>query len=422
MKRKRERNSFKEFDWVTVHYTDRNSNSVDKIYGASRWTRHWEYMDDTIGSNQSDFNPCYHYKFIQPGKPVDSFAVEVDPGVYEFYSTNVGGIQANDILGALRSYDFGIDDWLEDFGANAEDHFLTPVQDKNSLLNFIIELIELCEGNLKVAKVLSKKLETAVETFWRIFKKTGNYWVAWNFAWKPTINDVHSFFTTLQRAEKRVKWLRAVNHKNIKVHYREKPRPFSGVLSLDCTWFDRVPGGDPAVLPKPANLSAELTFDCEIGLSAWAWVRFDIPDQFLFSFEDAIGMTALMMQGVYNPAKIAWEAVPFSWLVEWFTNKRAELLKEKASLAQLIFPNSTILGTGYTIHLMKCTGESTVLSDGPTGIIRYGVGSYFLDLFDRRPGLPTGDPGFRFQALSAWQTSILACIGVNKKHTGKRRR
>lgn len=414
MKRHRERGNTEDFGNVTVHYTDHLGNQTDYVYGVEQWTHHFESFDDNTEGMKSDFNPGYHVKFIQPGKPVDNLTVEVSPGSYEHYLFSKGGIQvAPDILGVLRKHDFGIEDWIDDFSASAEDHFLTAVQDKNSLINFIIELIEVCEGNLKVAKTIGRKIETAIETFWRLFRKTGSYWVAWNFAWKPTINDIHSFFTTLQRAEKRVKWLREHNHRPTKVHYRQGPRDFSGVISTDSSWVHHVPGGTPFTISQPPGMTCETTFDCKITLSAWAWVRYDIEDVYLFSLEDAIGMTALIMQGVYNPAKIVWEAIPWSWLVEWFTNQRAQLIKEKLSLAKLVFPDSTILGTGWTLHLQKCTGSTTLLIDGPSGTTRNDIGSYFLDIYDRRPGLPTGDPAFRFDALSAWQTSILAAIGSN---------
>jgi hypothetical protein len=414
MKRHRERGKTEDFGNVVVHYTDQFGVQTDYVYGVENWIHHLETFDDVVDGKKSDFNPGYHVHFIQPGKPIDDVTIEVSPGAYVHYLFSNGGTQAVDILGVLRKHDFGIEDWIDDFGANAEDHFLTAVQDKNSLINFIIELIEVCEGNLKVAKTISRKIETALETFWRIFKKTGSYWVAWNFAWKPTINDIHSFFTTLQRAEKRVKWLREHNHRPVKVHYREGPRDFSGVISTDATWVHRVPGGTPHDIPIPPQLHSEISYECKISLSAWAWVRYDIEDVYLFSLDDAIGMCALIMQGVYNPAKIVWEAIPWSWLVEWFTNKRAELIKEKLSLAKLIFPDSTILGTGWTLHLQKCVGSSTLLVDNASGgTARYDIGSYFLDLYDRRPGLPTGSPAFRFDALSAWQTSILAAIGSN---------
>jgi hypothetical protein len=372
-------------------------------------------MADTIGQQESDFNPCYHFHWIQPGKPVDQIAVEVSSNVYEFYQCSTGGFQADNILGALQIQDFGISNDIEDFGARAEDHFLTAIQDKNSILNFIIEMIEVCEGNLKIVKTLSKKVETAIETFWRIFRKTGNYWVAWNFAWKPTISDIMSWLTTMRRAEKRIKWLIAHNHKPVKVHYRQRDIEVNGVIPVPATWIYHIPGGDPAIWPQPPGMSAEFTYEGAVGLSAWAWVRFDIPDAMLFSLDEAIGMAALIMQGVYNPAKIIWEAIPFSWLIEWFTNARAELIKEKLSFAKFIFPDSTILEVGWTIHLKKVQGSSSLVFVGPSGTRRYSVGSYFLDIFDRRPGLPTGDPAFRFQFLSIWQSSILAAIGANHK-------
>lgn len=403
-----------------VTYTDRNGTPTTKILGCPTYRPHWEYMSDNIKKWQSDFNPCYHYKLINAGKPCSSLAVEVDPGVYEYYSSDDGGIMTADILEACRNVDLGISAWLDDFGANALNHFTHAVMpDNTSLLNFIIELIELIEGNVGILKKLEAKWLKAVEIFNRMLARGDSYWLAFNFALKPTIGDLQNMLTVIERASKRIKWLADYNHKVIRLHYRESPRTFSGVLDTDVQWYFRVAGGDPLNFPIPPGLHGQITYNTDLVLSAWADVRFNIPDWLLADWE-AVGIAVLQMMGVYNPAKVVWEATPFTWLGEWFLNQRARLEKEKLSLAP--YPPPEILGMGHTLHYKKWFGESKLLVDGPSGTLETVLGPYSLDLYDRRPGLPTGDPAVRPPVLNEWQTSIIAALASTRGRSHFRRR
>lgn len=419
MGRRRHRQRLREDDFgsIVVQYTDINGITDPKTYGCLPFIVHNEEMDDCIGFKKSDFNPCFHDKYINTGKPIDNLTVEINPGQFEHYTCNKGGVHIQDVLGVIRNIDFGIEDWLDDFGASAEDHFRTAVQDQNSLINLILETLQVLKGNLRIARRLSLKMEKALDTFWRMFRKTGDHWLAWNFAIRPTIRDVYSLLTSMQTAQKRLKFLREWNHRDIKVHYREYPRYFVGSVEPQAAWFSHVPGGDP-LIPPPLGLRAELTYDCEIALSAWAWIRFDIPDYLLDDWTCAMGMILLTQQGVYNPVKILWEAVPFTWLIEWMAGKELQLKKELASLSP--FPDATILGTGHSLSIKRMTGSINVLIDGPSGTSSHLVGDYFYKRFDRRPGLPSGDPAFRPIIPNAWQTSILVALGA--KPGVKRRR
>lgn len=407
--RHREKGREETYEPFIMHYTDSGGIDHPKLYGCDPFLVHKEEMWDMIRAKENDFNPCYHDHYINTGKPVSSFAVEVAPAVYEFYScSSQGGIHTEDPLGALRNMDLGIAEWFEDFSANAKEHFEATVPNKSLLLNLLLETIELLEGNLKVAKKVSDHVSKALAIFWKMFHRTGNYWLAWNFAIKPTISDIYNLLTGLQQANKRLKFLRERNRRKTKIHYREDTRTFSGTIPLEVAWFRHVPGGDP-LIPLPPSISAELSYEVEIQLSAWAWTFFDLPDWLLDDYTSAIGMIFLTQQGVYNPVKVLWEAVPFSWLIEWLANRKAQLEKEKLSLTP--FPRAQILEAGTTVHLKKMFGNIRILIDGPSGTNEYPVGDFFYSRFDRRPGLTDVDPALRLSVPTAWQISILAALG-----------
>lgn len=413
-KRHRDRHVQEDLEHTAVHYVDSGGTPSDFIYGSAPFVRLNERMEDTVGYWQNEYNPCYHEKFINLAKPLDSFSVEVSPGIYEHYTFSGGGVQVQDLLGVLSDLDFGIGTWLDDFSAESEDYFKTAVQDDASIINFIIEMIELCEGNVKIVAKTSKKLETGLDIFFRMLRKGSNYWVAWNFAIKPTIRDIHSMVTALETAAKRLKFLRQWNHRPIKLHYRNPGREFNNTLvGLQPSWLHHVPGGTPAVIPIPSAITCELEYTCTITLTSWAEVRFDIPDYLLDDWQLGIGMIMLTQQGVYNPLKIVWEAIPFSWLIDWFTTKRVQLLKELANLAP--FPPAQILGIGHTVHVKDMFCESFLKVTGPSGNQRIAIGTTYFDRYDRRPGLPSGNPLERPPVPDVRQLSILAAIGYGNR-------
>jgi hypothetical protein len=409
--RNREREDKQPFEFQLVGYTDVNGVHSSYIYGLETWIRKSEKMQDTVGFMKCDYNPCYHEKFHTAAEPLHELAIEKFSGVYEYYTFEGGGLMVHNLLEVLINHDFGIGDQLDDFGVTALDHFVTTVQDENSLLNFLYECKDLCELNLKEVTKVSLKLRGAIDTFFRMIRKGAGYWVAWNFAIRPTISDIHSMLTAVEKANKRLKWLREWNHRPVKVKYRENPGKISGTIAVDPSWLHPVPGGTPFVLPQPVELGAELKYECELKLSAWAEIQFDIPDYLLDDWHLAVGMIILTQQGIYNPLKVVWEAIPFSWLIDWLTNKRVQLLKELANLSP--FPPARVLQVGHTVHFKQMVGTTYIVVNEFSGIRKVEIGVFDFDRFDRRPGLPTGDSLVRPPVLDLRQASILAGIAVN---------
>lgn len=384
--------------------------SIEVIYDMP--SSKMEYMYDFVGNESSDFNPCYHDKVLSAVKPVEGFVTGSAETGYMQYSFSVGALVPYPQPGVHRTFSLPIEDWLEDFSVSAEDHFKTAVQDDTLILNFILELIQLCEGNISILKKLQRTVSDMIKNFRRLYEQTGNYWLAWNFAIKPSIGDILSALNVLKRAEKRLKFLRARNHLNTKVKYREGPRVYEDVTDVcSANWPTPVPHDPPYSYTLPPDAHFEIHYDeVEVVLSSWAWVRWDIDSAYLDDWVTATGMVSMIMLGLYNPLKIIWEAIPFSWLIDWFTNKRTQLLLEQGNLGKLMFPDAEILGTGHTVSL-KATGTYTFKPD-LFGTNDIDAGAFQYERYDRRPGLPNpGEYGLRLGMLNAWQTSILGAIG-----------
>lgn len=369
----------------------------------------YESITDVVGNLQGDYNPCDHFKLLSRLTPVENFTVG-DAPFHSTYSFVGGGLNGSLLAQACLDLELLPDQYLDDFSASAEDHFRTTVQDTNSIINLLLELIGVCSLNLKSIKSLSERYLKAIKIYQGMIRKGLSHWVAWNFALKPLIRDIVSLIELNKRAQKRIKWLKKWNGRPVKVRYRQSPvavsSDFVGFSSPWVQWNgDDVL--DPIMPPAPQDHQFEFKYSGEVVVTSWAHIIFHIPDWVLDDWVSCMGMCMLTMQGVYNPAKIAWEAIPFSWLIEWFTSKRAQLVKELASLSP--FPPAEILSVGHSVRV-KLTGETrwiqgenTVIETGPFQFTRY----------TRQPGLPTGESSFGVGDLSLTQLSILLGIAAN---------
>lgn len=394
-------------DPIVYHTTNRQTYNV------------WRYMVDTHGYLQDDFNPCYHERYAGVHKFPKSVQATASDGVHSWTTTY--SRQLMDPVISCRTINLPLGTWIDDFGARAENHFITLVKTEYSLINFIIEMIELLEGNVSILKKAKEAIENAISRFRKIFAETGNYWLSWNFAIKPTIKDIQAMFDQYRKALKRLKWLRERNHKDTKVKYREGPREFEG----KCL-FDMRPDSSDSVyyIPPPQYIGspphevlvnwpdalrlveyAEVDYLARVRLSSWAWIRFDIPEMYLEGLP-GLGIVMSAMQGLYNPLAIGWEAVPFSWLIDWFrteAHKLRELIKSDlnplghATIKAVGWTSDvTIFGTYSYLSGYEC--EPTDPYYPPPSIDtwpRTEAGGFRYKLYNRKPGLPETDSLFR---------------------------
>lgn len=372
-----------------------------------------ELMVDTTGFLQCDFNPCFHEKLeVKKFTPLTQFDRTFPDMSHESTQFHGGtGVFLVGLPEALRSLGSGLTDWIDDFGARAEHHHKTAVKDTNSLANFIIELIEMCTGNIDRLRDLIKNYWKAAEKFRKHYTETGDYWLAWNFAWKPFMNDLKSFLSIYSRAEKRLKWLCKRNRLPTKVKYREK-QSFTRTVSCDVYRPGRTPGQTDLPDTLPYSITGTLECVYTVTLASHAWVRFDIPDWACQMFWLGKRYVGAIMLGFGNPLKIAWEATPFSWLLDWFVNQRDKLQVELASISP--FPDAEILGSGWSMHV-KCewTGDLSITCPEAFGTMvpdghEAARGTY--ECYVRQPGYPPAD-GSTFRVPLEWyNVSILAAL------------
>lgn len=366
-------------------------------------------------------NPCFHekYRLVEKDPPAvydgSEAVVAFDNGRFQVLS--LARALASSVISAAE---------IDDFSAKAEQSFIAPLPEGMSIVNQIIEIIGLLEFNIKSWKKMIKRWKDAVGSFfWKLRQlaesgKTGpgNMWVAWRFAIRPTIRDFNSLIHSLQNAVKALKWLQKVNHRLVRRHYFTiKNGAAVGQEAAEDFTFGKVHGewgqiGPPPtydIVPPMAGepIHGELVLritDSIVRLTACADVVFDIFDKAVNPNDwAAIGMAWNSMQWLYNPWAITWEAVPFSWAIDWCLSEKAKLERWK-QFHETGDPYSLgSIKTACWSFKMKLWCELVYRpADGPEQL----VASVLYDVYSRELGLPDMGSSWLRTPLDWYKLSI----------------
>lgn len=375
---------------------------------------------DIVGNMQSDFNPCHRIRLkYRKIREVNEFSVG-DGASDSTYTFSLCEFPQCNVLGSLDNgfSSLEMSSFLDEFAHQAKAHFETTIDVEASLLNIIAELIGLLTNGTGKLLSLSRRIRTALDAFFELYNKTGDFWLAWNFCIKPTIGDIKGVFKAITTVLKRFKWLKERNHRDTKVKYRRDAKEFrfTNFVGTHDSWV--IPGQLTGA-PMPAGVRYELDFTVSVKPTSWAWVRYDIPD---WVFDDTFGPGILWsyMMNLYNPLDVAWEAVPFSWLIDWFRTTKSKLEQRMLDIGPIPIP--ALLGEGHSLKMQIsgevyfCTWEHPPIDgEEPEYPNRMKTGFFFADLYTRKVGLPFGES---LTPIGSWyQMSIIASL-----FGGKRRR
>jgi hypothetical protein len=302
---------------------------------------------------------------------------------------------------------------------------------QTSLANFIIELIQACEGNVRGIKRFSDLYHRCIEAWQKAYvrylkqgkKSAAASWLAWNFAVKPFLKDFKNILCSISETTKKLKWLQNHNHKVIFLDYNRDD--LGSLVNFDPdVWSDgqiiaSVFKADPK--ESAANGTHAMCVkvrSVKISYHARSKIFLDIPDRYL---EGMSGMQTLWgaMLGLENPVGIVWEAIPFSWLIDYFLSYRARLFQQLYDYNPYD-AGVEVLGYGHSFK---------VEWDGTVALRRYygGVwtttqefGGFQYSSYGRRAGLPFPEQTSLFRVPGDWyKLSILAALGVQlarRKH------
>jgi hypothetical protein len=311
---------------------------------------------------------------------------------------------------------------LDELALRSEEKLSSVVDNEVSIANFIIELIQLCTGNIRGIKRYQSVYERMVKAYVAAYKRfikqghkeTAARWLAWNFAIKPAIKDLKSILCSISQAYKKLKWLQDHNNSIVYLDYHRKD--LTDLVDWDPNeWLTGIGVTDILDHTHPlathnGQYKQQVRFtDLKIEYHARSKIFLQIPNQYL---EGAYGMSVLWasMQGLYNPVGIVWEALPFSWLIDYFLSYRARLW-------QRIYDYNPynegveVLGYGHSF-VVKASGDAR-LQNVTRDVMHYNYGGFKYAIKVRRAGLPFPEETTLFRLPDSWyQASILGAIGI----------
>lgn len=370
------------------------------------WTRRtmYEVISDTKGLLQNWQNDVSHSKYweleaLQP--PTNLFNANCQIALSQAQLPNVESMLAS-VIPVPSS------DVVGELARASTRHFVNAVDPRVLLLNFILELMTACKGGIGLVDKLGGILKKIKARYARELKRlllkgileADAHFLAWSFAIKPFMRDVEAIICSIEAAERRVKWLTKNAGKPVRVHYQRVIADFDPIDY-------QVEGGVPGHYYGPWNPSCPpwvggcaspergetngnylLSADkLEWLYSAQATVIYTLPPC-RFIDGSGIGLVWASMMGLDRWGSAIWEAIPFSFVIDWFTDvgkQAASWLDDKTKN----FPDGQILEVG---HSFKLSSEWTLTyvdndSECPRNEIlgRVGYKSY-----TRKRGLPEG--------------------------------
>lgn len=191
-------------------------------------------------------------------------------------------------------------------------------------------------------------------------KRLANHWLEYQYGWKPLLQDAFGAAELLAK------------------HVANEP----------CLGFARATGKHKLVklhsMGPGVNFNGYTAWDCKVSLS----VRYSLENE---------GVAALSQTGILNPALLAWELLPFSFVVDWFIPVGNYLQSLQAFDGFSIHSGSeSVVAKGHT--LKGFTSTSGGAGPGQTLSVTGGSCSVQEDLFTRVPissWPPAIPPSFR---------------------------
>jgi hypothetical protein len=278
------------------------------------------------------------------------------------------------------------------FGASAYSR-MKPTAPSFQTLNAVYELREI-PGMLK-------------QRFTKDLLGVPNYWLALQFGWRPLLNDIINFVITQRTAQKRLAQLMRDNGKPVRrrtVLYDYTDSSTSSETSYGATY--------PIMVTQAYRSIPTMTTKVSYLQRAWASARFRywLPD----GPRDVNWTNAMLARiyGLYPTPSVVYNAIPWTWLVDWFSNVGDVIDNLDGGVANRLAADYFYVMT-HTEALVERITTAQMWS--PSGGHVDFTCQFRRAFGAKRRGV--GDPfGFATNAgsLSSMQLSIMGALGLSR--------
>lgn len=274
------------------------------------------------------------------------------------------------------------------FNSRAYEAMLPSLGGDVSLTNFLLELIEL-RLLLRFFRQYGPEAHTVADQLRDVLKKVSEGHLTWAFGIRPFIGDLQEIWNTLFNYEKRLKDFLARRNKPQKRFYSESGEDKgTDADSYDGTYLFSITSESEWSVKWKRVATMSYTYDC-----ADIQTRIDK----LKALRDMLGLR-------FTPSVI-WEAIPFSFVVDWFlgVGKFLESIENDLIVPDVIITDYSVSYKSSISAHVNCTFNQGGYS-GPA--ITHG-----LRWYERRRALPdTGGTPLSLSGLGPNQLALSASL------------
>jgi len=424
--RRRYRGSFEPDTMLQIRhfgaYGDDCEYPLHKDHGLVSTADEYSYIIDTTGLIQNEWNPVEHVKY-NGVITIPPYTVTMSD---QEYIVAPDDLAFNIFEGLHATIPMPDDNTRDDLAAMSINHFRNAVDNTGeSLATFFKELFQSCQGNLKALNKYKTLWEKCMRLYADAEKRylraghsgAASAWLAWNFAIKANYSDLRRLLCSFHRARLRFEWLKQRNLKPTKIKFSRlkcfepmEPIILNGYVPTK-TWASDLT--QPCVEPSSSFAVEHVAYlelekqSYELDFHSTGFVIFSIPE---WVFKEAgTGMPIVWMaqEGFTNPVKIAWNSIPYTWLIDWFVSYRTHLQEQSLDLSPL--KDAAIIYSAHSFKLKSSWLVKHVWFDD-LGRHETPLGAVTYDSYVRKIGLPESSENPFRVPWSGYNLSIVAAL------------
>lgn len=372
-------NWFYRTPWVH-HGTFANPVSGRTLYSKL------EKITSVRGRNLGGFNPCSHYKIEVSG--LESATVRSGTMEYVISGCPCGIVDANYGVRSqmtASTYDSMVD--ALDLG----------VATKVLLPNFLMDIVSMKRSLESFGKAFRRGMPKSGFNG-RVLHPSGVAWLFYNYGIKPFVKDLRDIHKTLWGATAKAALMRSMKGQR----RRKKIRLSLPVdVTFDITYWPYY--ADLGLSSDTSEVNTETKTSATLFADYTPTVNVDVS-----SFD------ILKRQlGLQSPGSVLWEALPFSFVVDWFVNTQNAVRSFDSRM--ITFP-ATFYPSGVQIKGKRTITQPLHYSHPVVGNFSSEI-VFALSFFIRSPGLPGPSDGSALSGrFGARQASYAAALVNNMLH------
>jgi hypothetical protein len=276
---------------------------------------------------------------------------------------------------------------LSEQAAVAFNKFHDQIPQETLLANFLWELKDMGSMIPKLERSISK---TVASNF-----------LAYNFGIAPFVADVKTFLSVAETVSKRLEYLRKTLGQTIDLHYDYvMPLQADHVITM----------GIGAGVPSGFNVEFR-----QVGYKG----KIHFAAKLLQNLEDLAGILAMPKAlaaalGLNNPAAILWEAIPYSFVVDWLFNLSKQLnrfaIQPFGGEWRLTDVGYSIKEEWYYVVYIDFSAYDAVRN------LPYNLGTMKVSRYIRNPGLPVTSVFATDLSLTPKQQMLSAALLEQARH------